>query len=55
MLHILKSPPDAITETLIQILSQGEDSLRFPLYEAGVDYEKLIDLVFEHERVVSWW
>jgi len=55
LLHILKSPPDKNTNTLIEILSEGEESTLFPLFEPNPDYERLIDLIFEHDRVVSWW
>ncbi len=55
LLHILKSEPDANTKTLIENLSAGEDPELFPLYKGEVDYDRLLDLIFEHDRVVSWW
>ena len=55
LLHILKSEPDNNTKTLIDILSASEETTSFALYEDNPDYEKLIDLVFENEKVVSWW
>jgi hypothetical protein len=55
LLHILKSEPDNTTKTLMDTLSTGEEATQFPLYEGNTDYEKLIDLVFEHDKVVSWW
>lgn len=56
-LHILKSNPEDATESLINILSNGKDATRFPLYEGKPDYGKLIDLIFEHDhnKVFSWW
>lgn len=55
LLHILKSEPDGNTKRLIEILSEEEDSTFFPLYEGKVDYDKLLDLIFDHDRVISWW
>ena len=55
ILHILKSEPDDNTMTLMEILSQGEEATQFKLYGEETDYEKLIDLIFEHDKVVSWW
>jgi len=55
LLHILKSEPDDNTKTLMEILSEDEESTLFPLYEGGPDYEKLIDMVFEHDKTISWW
>ncbi len=53
-LHILKTEPDENTKKLMDILSNGEETTLFRLYE-DEDYEKLIDLVFEHDKTVSWW
>ena len=55
LLHILKSEPEDNTQTLMEILSKGEETTIFPLYEEEPDYEKLIDLIFEHDKVISWW
>ena len=55
ILHILKSEPDRNTKTLMDIVSEGEQTTVFKLYEDGTDYEKLIDLIFEHEKTISWW
>jgi len=54
-LHILKSEPDENTRRLIEILSGGEEPELFPLYEGEVDYDKLLELIFERDRVISWW
>ena len=56
-LHILKSEPDNVTETLMGILSDGKEPTVFPLYGDELDYGKLIDLIFEHDhdKVISWW
>lgn len=54
-LHILKSEPDRNTKLLIDILSQDEEIKTFSLYEGDPDYENLIDLIFEYDRVVTWW
>jgi hypothetical protein len=54
-LHILKSRPDENTRALMEILSQGEEPEVFSLFEGQPDYEKLIDLIFEHDKTISWW
>jgi hypothetical protein len=56
-LHILKSEPDDTTQTLMGILSDGKESIVFPLYKDDPDYGKLIDLIFEHDhdKVITWW
>jgi hypothetical protein len=55
MLHILKSDPDENTRTFIEILSEGEEAAEFSLYEDAADYEKLVDMIFEHDKVITWW
>jgi len=55
LLHILKSEPDEQTKTLMESLSQGGEATEFGLYEGAVDYGKLIDLIFEHKKVITWW
>ena len=56
-LHIHKSEPDENTKTLTEILSEEGKTTVFPLYEEDSDYEKLIDLIFEHDhdKVITWW
>lgn len=54
-LHILKSEPDDSTKTLIDSMSQAEESTLFRLYDEVVDYEELIELIFEYDRTVTWW
>ncbi|MBW1784383.1 MAG: hypothetical protein JRL30_27040 [Deltaproteobacteria bacterium] len=55
LLHILKSEPDDNTKALMAILSEGNETSQFPLYEANTDYEKLIDAIFANDKVISWW
>ena len=55
LLHILKSEPDENNKTLIDILSEGQNTRVFPLYEEQANYEELIDLIFDHDKVISWW
>ena len=55
ILHILKTKPDYITKTLMDHVTSGKDVTIFRLYDEQVDYEKLIDLIFEHDKTVSWW
>ena len=53
-LHLLMSKPIPETEKLIEIMSQGEKTEEIHLYEDDTDYDKLLDLIFEYDRVISW-
>ena len=57
ILHILKTEPDNNTKTIMASLgeSQGKEASVFALYDEQADYEELIDLIFEHDKTISWW
>ena len=55
ILHILKSEPDHNTKILMDYVSEGDEISVYPLYDDQADYEKLIDKIFEHDKVISWW
>jgi hypothetical protein len=55
VLHILKTKPDEIQNHLISDLCKGRKCVQIPLFEENVDYEALVDLIFECEEVVTWW
>ena len=50
LLHILKTEPDENTKVLMDLLSEGNESTVYGLYGDEAEYEKLIDLIFEHEK-----
>lgn len=56
-LHILKSEPDQIQKDLMDTLTMERECLFFPLFEdeEKIDYENLIDLIFEYDKVITWW
>ena len=55
ILHILKSEPDDNTSVLIDIMSGDRDAVLYPIYEEDADYERMLDLVFDSDQVISWW
>ena len=55
LLHILKSEPDATTKALMDATGEGHDVEIFKMYGDNVDYKKLVKLIMETERNISWW
>lgn len=55
VLHILRSEPDEIVETLGEAVSKENQSSVTMLYEAQVDWEGLVDDIFLHDKVICWW
>jgi hypothetical protein len=54
LLQIVKTEPDAATEFLMQALGKGKQITRFDLYR-DQDYQRLVELIFDHDEVISWW
>ena len=57
-LHILKTKPNPNTKILMSAMGSlqvEEKDTVFELYDVQADYEKLIDLIFEHKKIISWW
>jgi hypothetical protein len=59
ILHLLKTEPDDIQRTLMDKLSEGRISLEVSLYggdEKGTEvYDKIIEVIFEYDQVITWW
>ncbi len=58
VLHVFRSRPSEDVLRLAEALNEGaEEVLEFKLYEAesDEDFDELIRLLFEAERVISWW
>jgi hypothetical protein len=55
ILHILKTKPDQNTGALLDIISEGQEVTIFNLFDDQPDYEVLVELIFDHEKAVSWW
>ncbi len=53
-LHLLRSKPDELVEKILDLAKQENDKV-VKLYEDNVDWEKLIDEIFEFDKVISWW
>ena len=53
-LHILKSPIDKVTQSLIGAF-ETDETVMIPLVEDEVlDYDRLVDLIFDSDRVICW-
>jgi len=56
ILHILRSAPDETTEQFIQNLAEDKDEASVqPLFQGNVDWHRLLDDIFSHEKVICWW
>ena len=55
VLHIYKTEPDEAVQTLARAWNDGNEVTEFHLHQTPVDYERLIDLIFENDNVLSWF
>ncbi|SPD75952.1 conserved hypothetical protein [uncultured Desulfobacterium sp.] len=53
-LHILKTEADDTTMALIEGLERDGDATLLKI-DDFTNYEELIDQIFEHDLVVTWW
>lgn len=54
LLYIVKTQPTASTEFLMKALGEEKDVTRFDLYQ-DQDYDKLVELIFANQEIISWW
>ena len=54
-LHILRSEPDALVRSFIDGMSHGEKGKEVPLYRGNVDYDRLVQDIFQSDKVICWW
>ena len=55
VLHILRSAPDEMTQTLIEKTHVESQAILVPLFEGDIDYAQLIRNIFGADKVISWW
>ncbi len=60
VLHILKSEPDETIAALIQELAGDEGVCVVGLYrdqisQKAINWNRLVDDIFAHDRVICWW
>ena len=55
ILYILRTRPDETVEKFMQTVTNGDQSQVTRLYEDKVDWSKLVDDIFENEKIISWW
>jgi hypothetical protein len=55
LLQVYRSEPSPDVIRLADILSEGNEAIRFDLFRQEVDYDELVELIFSCDKTVSWW
>ena len=53
VLYILRSEPDDNRQKMMDLAGEGKEVMVLRLYEGHVDYDKFVDMLFDHDRVVT--
>lgn len=54
ILHILKEEPDESIKKIIEVQSRSNEVKTVELHRGNVDYAELVDLIFQHDKVICW-
>ncbi len=55
VLHILRTEPDDSVEIFMEAFSVEDVVNVTELYKDGVDWSRLVDDIFSHDKVICWW
>ncbi len=55
VLQILRTEPDDTVQNLRELVSMENDASAVLLYQSEVDWPKLVDDIFAHDKVICWW
>jgi len=58
LLHIYRTPPSEEVKKLVKLINEGEEVVgEINLWELkdDADYDRLVKLIFEADKTISWW
>jgi hypothetical protein len=55
ILYILRSRPDVTVQEFMRSVTNGDQADVRALYKENLHWSKLVDDIFEHDKVISWW
>ena len=55
ILHILRTEPDDTVKEIVASATNGDQSKITELHKGDIDWSRLVDDIFSHDKVVCWW
>ncbi len=55
ILHIFRTEPDETVENIVKTTTNGDESKVLELYKGDIDWSRVVDDIFSHEKIISWW
>ena len=55
ILHILRTEPDGTVKEIVVSTTNGDESNTAELYKGDIDWSRLVDDIFSHDKIICWW
>ena len=55
ILHILRTEPDDTIKSIASSATNGDESNTAELYKGEIDWSRLVDDIFSHDKIICWW
>lgn len=55
MLHVYRSEPSEDVKKLVEILNRDREAQEFRLYIGEPNYDMLVKMVYDADKIVTWW
>lgn len=55
VLHLLKSKPDQLVLDIMERSCQSTECKSIELFAPDINWEKIVDEIFMHDKVICWW
>jgi len=55
ILHILRTEPDETVKEIVASTTNGDQSTAVQLYKGDIDWSRLVDDIFSHDKIICWW
>jgi hypothetical protein len=55
ILHIFRTEPDNTVENIVKSTTNGDESKVLELYKGDIDWSRVVNDIFSHEKIISWW
>lgn len=54
ILHIYRFKPDNVVKSLTKAWTEGNETTEVHLYLDQVNYDRLVELIFQCDKVITW-
>jgi len=55
VLNIVRSTPDDFVKKFVDTFSEDQENKVIALYDGAINWSDLVDDIFSHDQVISWW